>query len=298
MTPLDAELSCCPSGDAFAAVASRVGLRVVYHQGFLASYYTSTVESPVRIKAIHNRLQRHYPVVTPEAAGEEDILRVHERSLLLNVRDRGKQLYQTALLAAGGAICAARLALGGTPAFAAVRPPGHHAGRNRNGRFCFFNNLAVAVSWAMQDAGIERVVVIDIDMHQGDGTAEIFSDSPRVEMIDLWADERRNYLDQLRSRLDEMRAADLVAVSAGFDWGIHDWGGLLTDEDFFQIGRHIAALAGRLCAGRLFAVLEGGYETRTIAATVHRFCQGLEASTLQGGAGARQGPPANPAGYP
>jgi len=250
-------------------------LQIVYHPDYLTPYYTSTAESPVRVKAIHNTLSRHFDTITPGPAMVDDILKVHELGLLYQVRNLGDATYRTALLAAGGALAAARLAVLGWPTFAVVRPPGHHAGHRRNGRFCFFNNMAVAAAWVLETQPVERLVIVDIDMHQGDGTAEIFAADPRVRLIDVWARDRSAYLETLFDQLEQVKAADLIAVSAGFDWAVDDWGGMLTVDDFERIGTGINAFARRHTGGRFFAVLEGGYAVNSLPRAVLAFCRGL-----------------------
>lgn len=251
-------------------------LRIVYHPDYQASYYTSTAESPVRVKAIFNKLCRHFDTVQPDSATIDDILRVHERNLLLQVRNLGDPTYRTALLAAGGALCAAKLAVLGWPSFAIIRPPGHHAGRSRNGRFCFFNNMAVAMAWILATQPVKRVVIVDIDMHHGDGTAEIFADDPRVRLVDVWARDRRTYLETLFEQLEQVDGADFIAVSAGFDWSVDDWGGLLELEDFHQIGRRIHGFAAKNTRGHRFGILEGGYAVHSLPRATLAFCRGFE----------------------
>lgn len=250
--------------------------RIVYHPDYLTHYYTSTAESPVRIKAIHNKLGRLYRSVTPEPATEEDILRVHDRRLFLDARNQGEPLFRTALLAAGGAIAAARLSLKNIKSFAIVRPPGHHAGPNRNGRFCFFNNMGVAVARLRARHSIGAVAIVDIDMHQGDGTQAIFAEDSNTYIIDLWARDRKTYLEMLEADLRDLPAVDMIGVSAGFDWSIYDWGRLLDTDDFHAIGRLIGQTAEEKAGGRCFAILEGGYAVNTLGRAVLAFCRGLQ----------------------
>ncbi|MGD8995532.1 MAG: hypothetical protein PVH34_09980, partial [Syntrophobacterales bacterium] len=117
-------------------------LFLVYHQDYLTSYYTSTVECPARVKAIHAKLSTRFPMVEAQAARREDILRVHTAALVERVESESRETYETALLAAGGAIRASDEAIRGIPTFALIRPPGHHAGPNRYWGYCFFNNIA------------------------------------------------------------------------------------------------------------------------------------------------------------
>jgi acetoin utilization deacetylase AcuC-like enzyme len=251
-------------------------LTIVHHEGCRAPYFTSVAESPLRISTIYNKLKNRYPAVSPLPATKEDVLRVHTPNLLAKVQQEGMDIYETALLAAGGAVCAAQLAFSDLPSFAIVRPPGHHAGKDRYGGFCFFNNVAIALTSLLHEGHIERAVVVDIDMHQGDGTQDIFSDEGSISIIDIRANDRELYLDLLRRELKRIPHVDVVAVSAGFDLYIRDWGGLLETSDFHQIGYMLHRTAREKAGGRCFSVLEGGYFLDELGKNVLAFCQGLE----------------------
>ena len=251
-------------------------LKVIYHENYYTNYFTSLAEHPLRIKSIHNKLKDLYDIVTPAPAQREDILRVHTREHLERVQREGIETYQTALLAAGGALCAARLAHEGSPAFAAVRPPGHHASRSRYSGFCFFNNMAIAMANLLQTGRIESAVIIDTDMHQGDGTQSIFAEEQAVSIIDIRAKDRQTYLDLLLERIERIPPVDLIAVSAGFDLYAKDWGGLLETCDFQRIGHAVHRTAAKKAKGRCFAVLEGGYYVNELGRNVLAFCEGME----------------------
>ena len=251
-------------------------LKIVYHEDYLTDYFTSMAESPARVSIIHNKLKDLYPTVCPQPAFKDDILRVHSPEHLEKVQQEGKETYQTAMLAAGGAICAARLAYEGAPAFAIIRPPGHHAGVSRYGGFCFFNNIAVAVTDLLKSDQVETVVIIDIDMHRGDGTQEIFADNQKVTVLDIRARDRQSYLQILQQELARIPQVDLVAVSAGFDLYVEDWGGMLETCDFQFIGYLIHTTAMEKTDGRYFALLEGGYFLNDLGKNVLAFCQGME----------------------
>ena len=248
---------------------------LVYHQDYLTSYYTSTVECPARVKAIHAKLSTRFPIVEAEPAKREDILRVHAPALVEGVESESRQTYETALLAAGGAIRASEVAMRGISTFGVIRPPGHHAGPDRSWGYCFFNNIAVAITRLMANGTIAGAVVIDIDLHDGDGTAAIFKDIPAVKIINVRAKTRTSFLESLEHELGNCSETDLLGVSAGFDTYVRDWGGILEREDYRAIGNTIRAGAHRLCQGRCFAVLEGGYYLPDLGKNVLAFCEGL-----------------------
>lgn len=252
-------------------------LKVVSHEGYLARYPTGAVETPARIRSILGNLKGHYPLVVPEPASKEDLLRVHSADHLVQVQLEGKAVRDAAALAAGGALCAAWHAwVDGSPYFAAVRPPGHHAGRSRFGGYCFFNNVAVAILALLDRGGAHRAAVIDFDMHRGDGTAEIFDADPRVRFLDVSSAEKDVFVQKIERFLESLPPVDIIGVSAGFDMHVKDWGGLLTNRDYHRIGRLIGDAARRKASGRVFAVLEGGYMPHELGKAVLAFCKGLE----------------------
>jgi len=250
-------------------------LKIVFHEDYLTDYFTSAAESPLRVKAIHGRLRDHFETVTPDAATIEDILRVHTRDHLEAVQREGPEVYRTALLSAGGALCAARLAMEGVPSFGVIRPPGHHAKPSSYSGFCFFNNVAVAVTSLLVTGKIRRAVVIDFDMHRGDGTEAIFRGNPAVDFIEIHARPRERYLGLLELKLRWMGAADIIAVSAGFDLYVRDWGGLLETDDFHYLGHLIRQAAENKTGCRCFALLEGGYFVNDLGKNALAFCRGL-----------------------
>ncbi len=248
---------------------------VVYHEEYLTPYYTSTAECPARVRTIYSKLRDRFPMVRPAPAGIEDILRVHSQAMVGRVQAEGQDLYETALLAAGGAIRASEAATNGIPTFALVRPPGHHAGSDDYRGFCFFNNIAVAISALIANDSVASALILDLDLHHGDGTEIIFRESHAVQFVNIWAEARSAYLDILAQELDRSKGVDLLAVSAGFDTYVHDWGGVLNTEDYRTIGNMLKKGAKRLSQGRCFAVLEGGYYLPDLGTNVLAFCEGL-----------------------
>jgi acetoin utilization deacetylase AcuC-like enzyme len=178
-------------------------------------------------------------------------------------------------MAVGGAIRASREAISDSPAFALVRPPGHHAGPDDYKGFCFFNNIAVAIAALIAVDDITSALVLDLDHHHGDGTETIFVDSDTVRVVNVWAEERSAYLDCLEQELERAKPVDLLAVSVGFDTYVHDWGGILDSEDYRTVGNMLRTAARRLSQDRCFAVLEGGYYIPDLGANVLAFCEGF-----------------------
>jgi acetoin utilization deacetylase AcuC-like enzyme len=218
-----------------------------------------------------------------------------------------KDSYETALLAVGGVMLAVDAVLGGQVdnAFCAVRPPGHHAERDRAMGFCFFNNVAIGAVYALEKYGLKRVAIIDWDAHHGNGTQHLFEEDPRVFFVSLHADPQHcypgtgyreeegkgagqgftlnlplplrsgdaEYLAALRNEaLPRLRqfAPQLVFISAGFD--AHEKDPLaqmrVTRHGFREMGQVLLELAQETASGRLITVLEGGYNLEVLEACV------------------------------
>ncbi|MGC8905967.1 MAG: histone deacetylase family protein [Desulfomonilaceae bacterium] len=250
-------------------------LQVVYHDQYLTDYPTASCETPERVASIISVLRAHFEVVEPAPATEVDILRVHSSSLLQSVQDI-PSVYTTALMAAGGAIKASEIAMTGIPCFAAVRPPGHHASPSSNWGFCFFNNVAVAVERLIRTERITSALILDIDLHYGDGTANFFTGRRDVAVVNIQDSDRENFLANVDRALAS-REYDIVAVSAGFDRHRQDWGGTLTTEDYYSIGFSVKSYSQAKCGGRCFAVLEGGYNIDVLGDNALALCNGLDA---------------------
>jgi acetoin utilization deacetylase AcuC-like enzyme len=219
-------------------------------------------------------LRKHYPVLEPTAAMDAEVLMVHIESILRSVK-MDTSVYEAAAMAAGGAIMAAQLAYQGQPAFAAVRPPGHHASPGSHWGFCFFNNVAISIEKLIRTEKISQALILDIDLHFGDGTDRFFSGRKGIVVANVQDDTRESFLKNVESALSS-NEYDIVAISAGFDRHQHDWGATLTTEDYFTIGRNVRDYALAKCDGRYYAVLEGGYNTAALGENALALCRGME----------------------
>ena len=248
-------------------------LKVIFHDLYLTDYPTASVETPDRVVSIMEVLRKAYPVLEPYAASDAEILMVHTESILRSVKmDPG--LYAAAAMAAGGALMAAKLALEGQPTFAAVRPPGHHASPGSHWGFCFFNNVAISIEKLIRTEKISQALVLDIDLHFGDGTDRFFSGRKDVVVANIQDNERGAFLKNVELALSS-NEYDIIVISAGFDRHQQDWGGTLRTEDYFAIGRNVRDYAGAKCDSRYYAVLEGGYNTDVLGENAMALCSGM-----------------------
>ncbi len=249
-------------------------MKVVFHERYKEVYASDPAAAYGRMESIVKELKGRYVFVEPAPASEDDLQLVHHLEHIERVKQRGP-LYEAALLAAGGAILASELAMEGESAFGLIRPPGHHASPGSSWGFCWFNNVAIAVEKLRAAGRIKKAIVVDFDLHYGDGTANIFARVPEVAYHHVEGYTRQVFLDDLKEFLEARQDCDLVAVSAGFDRHERDWGGLLKTEDYETIGRILRDYAARTCRGRVFAVLEGGYNHDVLGENVRAFLDGL-----------------------
>jgi acetoin utilization deacetylase AcuC-like enzyme len=207
--------------------------------------------------------------------------------------------WQAALRAAGAVVMAVDLVMQkqSQAVFCNVRPPGHHAEHDRAMGFCLFNNVAVGVAHAIGQHQLERVAIIDFDVHHGNGTQNIFQNNPKVLLCSSFQhpfypgyDKKMDnthilnvpldkdttgdlYREKIRSAWFEKLAAfrpQMVFFSAGFDAHRDDPVGQLklTEEDFAWVTEQIVHRTQEHCEGRIVSVLEGGYNLEVLAACV------------------------------
>ncbi|MDQ0286927.1 acetoin utilization deacetylase AcuC-like enzyme [Desulfofundulus luciae] len=248
-------------------------MKVVFHERYKEVYASDPAAAAGRLDPMVEELAQSFPFVEPRPATDDDVLLVHTPGHLERVKKR-PHTYEVALLAVGGAILASDLAMRGEKAFGLLRPPGHHASPDSSWGFCWFNNIAVAVERLRRRGLITRALIIDIDLHYGDGTANIFAGVPEVTYHHVEGISRERFLRDLE--LTCRGEFDLVAISAGFDRHEADWGRLLKTEDYEAAGKIIGTFARQKCRGRVFAVLEGGYNSDVLGKNALALLKGLE----------------------
>jgi acetoin utilization deacetylase AcuC-like enzyme len=280
-------------------------------------------ERPDRLKAIHRALESGDLLelvvrLHPDYAPLTWVERLHTPDYIKRFQaacEQGRQIfmvqdcaicrlsYQTALLAVGGVLLAVDAVMGGQVdnAFCAVRPPGHHAERDRAMGFCFFNNVALGAVYALENFGLERVAIIDWDVHHGNGTQHLFEEDPRVFYVSLHEDPQHcypgtgyrreegkgagqgftlnlplpphsddnDYLTALQKEaLPRLQAfaPQFVFISAGFDAHANDPLAHmnLSREGYREMGQLLQGLAQETAGGHLVTVLEGGYNLEVL----------------------------------
>ena len=253
-------------------------MKIIFHKGYKNSSYASdTAATEGRTESIMDLLsiQRDYSVIKPKAAPIEDVLRAHMEGHVSRIRQDDK-LFQIALLSAGGAISAAEIAFDGEPTFACIRPPGHHASPASCWGFCYFNNMGIALLKLSSEGKIKGAFILDFDAHTGDGTINVLSEYPEIKILNPFSCDRKAYLAEIEEHLARIDGVDIIAVSAGFDSYEKDLGKKLKRFDFYLMGRLLKKASKRLCNGRRFAILEGGYYLKDLGKNVLAFCQGFE----------------------
>jgi acetoin utilization deacetylase AcuC-like enzyme len=296
----------------------------LYDPLFLAHTFPGHPENRTRLERIvaviaQSGLQERLVAVSPRPATIAELERVHAPAYVEHLRrlaesggdtwDGGETYvvgatYDAAVLAAGAVVRAVEAVLGGEAAnaFALVRPPGHHAFPNAGEGFCLFNNVAVAARAALA-AGLKRVLIVDFDLHHGNGTQAVFYDDPNALYFSThqwgiypgtgWLTETGHSaglgatvnvpllagagdaalaaaFDTVLTPIARRLRPELILVSAGYDahWSDPLGGLLATVSGLAGLVRRLVALADDLCEGRLVLTLEGGYDLDALSASV------------------------------
>ena len=245
-------------------------MKVIFHEAFYEVYAMDPAAEAGRMEAVVEVIEPKSEFIEAKPASESDINSVHTKRHIDQVRRY--RLYDAASLAVGGAIMAAELGLK-EPCFGLIRPPGHHASPDGAWGFCYFNNMAIAIEHLKSMNKIDRAYVLDIDLHFGDGTVNIFKDKGYVNVQNISARGRESYLKEVENEMQTCEA-EIIGISAGFDNHEDDWGGTLSTEDYRQIGLMVREAAKRLGAG-CFALLEGGYNHSVLGHNVLSLMEGL-----------------------
>jgi acetoin utilization deacetylase AcuC-like enzyme len=285
------------------------------------------VESPQRLAYIYRELddlKGLFEEIPPRQATREEITAVHDPKYVDRIAatagypevhldadtSTSARSYEVALLAAGGVLAAIDAVINGlTNAFALVRPPGHHAERDRAMGFCIFNNVAIGAHYALSKHKIERVLIIDWDLHHGNGTQHAFYADDRVlyfsthqypfypgtgQYTEIGEGKGKGYTVNipLSPGCGDAEYANLfrhilrpicleyqpqlILVSAGFDIYHQDpLGGMaITEQGFARLADICMEMAQQVCAGRVVMTLEGGYnlegQARSVREVVRR----------------------------
>lgn len=244
---------------------------VYFDQDFYSEYTNDPAAEKGRMEAIVEEIASFAVIEPCQHALEEEILAAHSREHIEHVSELG--LYHIASLAAGGAIQAAKTGMK-EPSFGLIRPPGHHASATSCWGFCYFNNMAVSLYYLRARKLIGSAFVLDFDLHYGDGNVNILGQESWVELLNPDSVDRNSYLEEVREALDNTNA-DVIAVSAGFDNHVDDWGSVLQTADFRTMGKWVREVALRN-GGGCYGLLEGGYNHQILGRNVLAFLEGLD----------------------
>ena len=310
---------------------SRTGL--VYHPDYLKHEPGGGhPENPQRLRSIIEHLKQvslwtQLTPIEPAIAPEELLELVHTKEYIERVKwtsqqgfgclDLGDTLvsklsFAVARLAVGGVLKAVDAVMEGSldNAFAAIRPPGHHAERDGAMGFCLFNNVAIAARYLQQNWHLERVLIVDWDVHHGNGTQHIFEEDPTVFYFSTHqypyypgtgsntekgkgkgegytlniplpsGSNEEDYLSAFQQGLVPAALSfkpDFILVSAGFDAHKDDplAGMRLTEDSYYHLTQIIKRIASDTCQGRIVSLLEGGYNLLSLSRSVQKHLNAL-----------------------
>ena len=323
-----------PGADAtrLAFLRNLQSMAVLFHDPVFLDHDTGThPESPERLRTVSRVLQRsgllaRWDVRSPQSVSDEQLQRVHSVEYIEDIRRFAASgggnfesdtvvcpaSYGVALRAAGAAVQAVDCVLqeDAGSAVCLIRPPGHHAGESTAMGFCLFNNVAVAARHAVTEHGLDRVLIVDWDVHHGNGTQDIFYETPEVGFLSVHrvpfypgtgADDetgtgaglgttfnlplqfgisRAEYRERFHTILCDAVAKcrpELILISAGFDAHAADPIGSLglESEDFADLTQLVRDAADQFCNGRIVSMLEGGYHVEKLAESVVCHLQSL-----------------------
>jgi acetoin utilization deacetylase AcuC-like enzyme len=299
-----------------------VGL--VYDPIYLEHDTGEHVENSVRLSTTlellaEKQIKQQLFLLPPRPATGDEIGLVHAREYIFRVRDfcenGGSDLdsdtrastnsFKSAVIAAGGTITAVEAVMNRTVkySFALVRPPGHHATTWHAKGFCIFNNIAIAAKWVLTNYDIDRILIVDFDVHHGNGTQDAFYLSPSVlyfsthqyplypgsgnlsetgarrglgytvniPMVAGWGDEEYQAVyEDILAPIARRYKPQLIMVSAGYDahWADNISMMRVSVPGFVRITQVLKVLADKLCDGKLMFVLEGGYNPTSLSYSV------------------------------
>jgi acetoin utilization deacetylase AcuC-like enzyme len=176
-------------------------MKVIFHPRFYEIYTHDPAAAKGRMEPMVKALEKEFEFVEPEPASERDLERVHGRRHIQSVKGE-PMVYEIGLLAAGGAILTGEMAFEGLqPAFGLIRPPGHHASPHSCWGFCYFNNIAIAIKKLISEGKIKSALILDFDLHYGDGTSNIFGGSKEVSYLHPEGTNREGFLKDLQRSL-------------------------------------------------------------------------------------------------
>jgi acetoin utilization deacetylase AcuC-like enzyme len=249
-------------------------MKIIFHERFYEVYTTDPAAAAGRMEAIMEVLGKDFQFVTPPPAADADLALVHTPGHIETIK-RTKDVYEVGILSAGGAILAAQMAFDEKPSFGLIRPPGHHASPDSCWGFCYFNNMAIALRKLMREGKIKKALVLDFDLHFGDGTENAFIGNSNVDYFHPEGTSNKDFIRKIERHLVQSGNFDMLAVSAGFDRHAQDWGGLLETEDYRTIGSLVKTFSQKICEGRRFGILEGGYNHHVLGYNVRAFVEGM-----------------------